>query len=75
MRELVEHAFACVGRRIKWSGKGVDEVGIDTSTGKDLVCIDPRYFRSRRRNRPLVVQSFCSAPNGAHPSRTASSHR
>jgi GDPmannose 4,6-dehydratase len=45
VREFVEHAFAHVGRRIAWRGKGVDEVGIDAATGKDLVRVDPRYFR------------------------------
>jgi GDPmannose 4,6-dehydratase len=45
VREFVQLAFAEVGRKIKWKGKGVDEVGIDTKTGKVLVEIDPRYFR------------------------------
>ncbi len=29
VREFVERAFACVGRRIAWRGEGVDEVGVD----------------------------------------------
>jgi GDPmannose 4,6-dehydratase len=45
VREFVERAFACVGRTIEWTGKGADEVGLDAKTGKDLVHIDPRYFR------------------------------
>ncbi len=45
VRELVERAFACVGRTIVWQGEGVDEVGIDARSGKDLVRVDPRYFR------------------------------
>jgi GDPmannose 4,6-dehydratase len=45
VREFVELSFAEVGRKIKWKGKGVDEVGIDAKTGKVLVEIDPRYFR------------------------------
>ena len=43
--ELVEIAFEMVGRRIEWRGKGVDEKGIDTMTGAELVAIDSRYFR------------------------------
>jgi GDPmannose 4,6-dehydratase len=31
--------------RIEWQGKGVDEVGIDKTTGKSIVRVDPRYFR------------------------------
>jgi GDPmannose 4,6-dehydratase len=45
VREFVECSFACVGRKIAWRGQGPDEVGVDTKTGKDLVRIDPRYFR------------------------------
>ena len=45
VREFVELAFAEVGRKIAWSGKGVDESGADAATGKVLVRIDPRYFR------------------------------
>jgi len=45
VREFVERAFAHVGRTIVWRGEGVDEVGIDEKTGKDLVHVDPRYFR------------------------------
>jgi GDPmannose 4,6-dehydratase len=45
VREFVEAAFAEVGTKITWSGKGVDEIGHDARTGKTLVEIDPRYFR------------------------------
>jgi len=45
VREFVERAFACIGRAIEWRGTGVKEVGIDAKSGKDLVRIDPRYFR------------------------------
>ncbi len=45
VREFVERAFEHVGRRIEWRGAGVDEVGSDAKSGKDLVRIDPRYFR------------------------------
>ena len=45
VREFVERAFACIGRTIEWRGTGVEEVGIDAKSGKDLVRIDPRYFR------------------------------
>ena len=45
MREFCERAFAVVGRRIRWRGEGVDEVGIDEASGKVLIRVDPRYFR------------------------------
>jgi len=48
VREFVEKAFACVGTTIEWKGaKGtVDEVGVDKNDpSRELVKIDPRYFR------------------------------
>jgi GDPmannose 4,6-dehydratase len=45
VRELVEVAFAVVGRRLEWRGKGADEVGLDVASGETVVSIDPRYFR------------------------------
>jgi len=45
VREFIELAFAEVGRKITWRGKGVDEEGVDDKTGAVLVKIDPRYFR------------------------------
>jgi GDPmannose 4,6-dehydratase len=45
VREFVEIAFRATGREIVWSGKGVDETGMDKATGKVLVRVDPRYFR------------------------------
>ncbi len=45
VREMVEPAFAEVGRRIEWRGKGVDETGVDVKSGKTVVKIDPTYFR------------------------------
>ena len=45
VREFVELAFKEVGIEIKWSGRGVEEEGIDRSTGQVLVKVDPRYFR------------------------------
>ena len=45
VREFVERAFAVVGRKIAWRGKGRDEIGIDEKTGETLIEIDPNYFR------------------------------
>lgn len=45
IREFVELAFGCVGRKIEWRGAGVDEKGIDAATGDVLIEVDPRYFR------------------------------
>jgi GDPmannose 4,6-dehydratase len=45
VREFVELAFSHIGRKIEWTGGGIDEKGRDSATGETLVSIDPRYFR------------------------------
>lgn len=45
VREFLEAAFSRVGRSLTWSGGGVDEIGVDASSGAVLVRVDPRYFR------------------------------
>lgn len=45
VRELIELAFARVGRKVEWRGSGIDEVGVDGSSGEVVVKIDSRYFR------------------------------
>jgi len=45
VREFVEKAFKVIGISVGWRGEGLDEVGFDKATGKELVKVDPRYFR------------------------------
>jgi GDPmannose 4,6-dehydratase len=45
IREFVEETFRVLGEDIIWSGKGVNEKGIMKSSGKEVIGIDPRYFR------------------------------
>lgn len=45
VREFIEKAFALKGFNIAWKGSGIDEVGYDTETGKDLIFISSEYFR------------------------------
>jgi len=45
VRQFVEKAFACAGRKIVWQGKGESERGIESGTGRVLVEVDSRYFR------------------------------
>ena len=46
VRDFVVAAAALLDMKIEWTGKGVDEVGIDTVTGRSIVRVDPRYFRA-----------------------------
>ena len=45
VRDFITLAFSELGILIKWEGQGVNEKGIDVSTGKIILEIDPRYFR------------------------------
>ncbi len=45
VRTFVEWSFNEASIKLRWEGKGVQERGIDTLTGKTLVEIDPKYFR------------------------------
>jgi len=45
VREFVEKTAPYFGFNIEWKGEGLDEVGIDTNTGKEVVRVDPKYFR------------------------------
>jgi len=45
VRDFVTYAFAQVGTEVAWRGEGVEEAGVDASTGRTLVAVDPRYFR------------------------------
>lgn len=45
IREFIEQTFSRLQRDIEWKGNGINEVGIDSSTGNEIIKIDPRYFR------------------------------
>ena len=45
VRDFCFMAFSEVGISISWEGKGNQEKGIDASTGKVLVEVDPNYYR------------------------------
>jgi GDPmannose 4,6-dehydratase len=44
VREFIEVAAAELGIRVTWRGQGLDELGFDQA-GREIVRIDPRYFR------------------------------
>lgn len=45
IREFCELAFKEAGISINWQGNGVDETGVDATTGKVLIKINPDFFR------------------------------
>src|SRR5262249_55138238 len=59
VREFVTRAGAVLNIVIEWRGRGVDEQGVDTRTGRVIVKVDPRYFR------PAEVDSLLGDPTEA----------
>jgi GDPmannose 4,6-dehydratase len=45
VRDFVVAAGSLLDMKIEWQGDGADEVGVDSVTGRQLVHVDPRYFR------------------------------
>ena len=52
-------AFHHAGIELRWEGSGIDEKGIDKSTGRVLVEVDPKYFR------PAEVEQLLGDPTKA----------
>jgi len=59
VRDFVAMSFKELGINLKWTGKDVDEKGIDESTGKAVVEIDSAYFR------PAEVEILIGDPSKA----------
>ena len=60
IKEFIEEAFKLKGFNIKWKGEGVNEVGYDEKTGKDLIFVDSKYFR------PAEVEQLLGDPTKAN---------
>ena len=45
VREFVEEAFKLKGFIIKWKGTGLNEIGYDEKTNRELIKISDKYFR------------------------------
>jgi len=53
VREFIEISFGLRGFDIKWKGCGINEVGYDANTGRELIFIDSKYFRPSEVERLL----------------------
>ena len=45
VKQFVDKAAPYFGFNIVWEGEGLNEVGIDRITGKEVIKVDPKYFR------------------------------
>ena len=66
VREFVEKAFALKGFDIKWKGEGIDEIGYDANTGRELIFISEKYFRPAEVDELLGDSSKAKRVLGWH---------
>jgi GDPmannose 4,6-dehydratase len=59
VRDFVEMSCKAVDINIVWQGNGVDEIGIDSETGKTIVSINPEFYR------PCEVELLIGDPSKA----------
>ena len=52
VRDFVEEAAPYFGMKIVWMGKGLNEIGYDLNTKKEIIRVDSKYFR------PAEVESL-----------------
>lgn len=70
VREFVEEAFKVLGEEIEWKGEGVNEKGYLKSNGKQVVGIDPRYFRPAEVDLLIGDYAKAKAKLGWEPKTT-----
>jgi GDPmannose 4,6-dehydratase len=59
VRRFVELAARHFSFDIAWSGKGANETGVDTKSGRTIVRIDPSHYR------PAEVHDLVGSPKKA----------
>jgi GDPmannose 4,6-dehydratase len=45
VKEFVEKSFNLKGFKIKWKGEGLNEIGYDEITGRELIFVSDKYYR------------------------------
>ncbi len=70
VKEFVERCAPYFALNIRWEGTGLDEVGINTHTGKVVVRVDPKYFRPAEVETLLGDSTKARTVLGWTPSHT-----
>ncbi len=71
VREFCTLAFAEAGISIRWEGEGVNEKGVDETTGKVLVEVDAKYFRPAEVEQLLGDSTKAKTLLGWNPRKTS----
>lgn len=67
VREFVEKCAPYFGMNIFWDGDGMEEVGVDTITGKTVVVVDKKYIRPAEVDRLIGDPSKAKRELGWSP--------
>lgn len=59
VREFVDAAFSAINVKLEWHGEGIDEYAVDPATGKQVVKVNPKFFR------PAEVELLLGSPKKA----------
>lgn len=71
VREFTTLAFRRAGIELRWEGEGVNERGIDISSGRSLVEVSPRYFRPAEVEQLLGNPAKAREKLGWNPRKTS----
>ena len=67
VREFVEKCAPYFNMNIEWRGEGLEEVGIDTISGKTIVKVNEKYFRPAEVDTLLGDSTKARAVLGWYP--------
>ncbi len=45
VRNFVDMSFKAVGKELEWSGEGLNEIGVDKTSGKTLIKVNKKFYR------------------------------
>ena len=71
VRDFCEKAFHYVGIELEFKGKGMEERGIDKSTGKVIIEVSPEFFRPTDVVNLLGDPSKARQELGWNPTKTS----
>jgi len=70
VRDFADMAFKAVGMHIEWRGKDIDEIGIDSATGKTVVKINSKFYRPAEVELLIGDPSYAKEKLGWEPKTT-----
>jgi GDPmannose 4,6-dehydratase len=70
VRDFVRAAFAAADLKLEWRGKGVEELGVDSGSGKVRVTVNEQFFRPAEVDTLLGNYGKAKAALGWQPKTT-----